>query len=574
MTQFTGAATPLTAQAIEACAQKLSVQPADLWTVLRVEARGCGYFADRRPVILFERHIFSRRTQGRFDAQAPDLSNPKAGGYAGGVAEYQRLERAMALDEQAALESASWGMAQVMGFHASDLGYGTVDAFVRRMMASEDEQLGALTAFLLRNDLAQPLREHQWATFARGYNGSGYAKNQYDKKLADAYKHLTTHPLPDLNVREGQLRLLFLGFDPGGVDGALGPNTTGALKRFQSQQHLPTTSKFDPATLEALRQQHALLPRSEAPPETQALAMRPPASAPAPVPVVTSAEAPNTLVPVPVTRVALVAPEPARLEVPAPVEVEDAQLPAQLSEQLRQRLTQPLDKVVQDELSRLLVLRGKAARELGPAAVQTIDLGLSALLVEQPNLSFVRGIRRRMASAVADQLYPLRPLPILRSSSPAIQVVLGLALLLLVAHGGSAFAYQVLSSEQTLLFGLPLRTLLLVGMCGAIGSAVSMLIRIGDFEKLRGASRASMMMLGFFKPVVGMYSAIFCYALMKSGLLPLQAATPEAELYLYMAVCFLVGFSERLAQDMFARAEEGFSSASGKARPASPPSAG
>jgi hypothetical protein len=571
MNRFTGAATPLTAQGIEACAHKLSVQPADIWTVLRVEARGCGYFADRRPVILFERHIFSRRTQGRFDAQAPDISNRKAGGYAGGVAEYQRLERAMALDEQAALESASWGMAQVMGFHAGDLGYGTADSFVRRMMASEDEQLGALASYILRNDLAKALRAHDWATFARGYNGSGYEKNQYDKKLADAYKHLTTHALPDLNVREGQLRLLFLGFDPGSVDGALGPNTTGALKRFQSQQHLPTTSNFDAATLEALRQQQALLPRSEAPPETQALATRPPA------PVVIAPVTPSA--PVPVTRVALAASEPVRLEVPVAVpavvaaEVEDAPLPAQLSEQLRQRLTQPLDKVVQDELARLLVLRGKAARELGPTAVQTVDLGLSALLGEQPNLSFVRGIRRRIASAVADQLYPLRPLPILRSSSPAIQVVLGLALLLLVANGGSAFAYRVLSSEQTLLFGLPLRTLLLVGLCGAIGSVVSMLTRLGDFEKLRGASRTSMLMLGFFKPVVGMYSALFCFALMKSGLLPLQAASPEAELYLYMSVCFLVGFSERLAQDMFARAEESFSSASGKARPASPPPA-
>ena len=569
MNRFTGAATPLTAQGIEACAHKLSVQPADIWTVLRVEARGCGYFADRRPVILFERHIFSRRTQGRFDSQAPDLSNRKAGGYAGGVAEYQRLERAMALDEQAALESASWGMAQVMGFHASDLGYGTADSFVRRMMASEDEQLGALATYILHNNLAKALRDHDWATFARGYNGSGYEKNQYDKKLADAYKHLTTHALPDLNVREGQLRLVFLGFDPGGVDGALGPRTTAALNRFQSQHHLPTTSTFDPATLEALRQQQALLQRSEAPPEAQALATRPP------TPVVSAPVTPS--VPAPVTRVTLTPAEPVRLEVSTVVVVEEeSPLPAQLAEQLRQRLAQPLDKVVQDELARLLVLRGKAARELGPSALETIDLGLSALLVEQPNLSFVRGIRQRLASALADQLYPLRPLPLLRSSSPAIQVVLGLALLLLVANGGSAFAYRVLSSEQTLLFGLPLRTLLLVGLCGAIGSAVSMLTRLGDFEKLRGASRTSMLMLGFFKPVVGMYSALFGFALMKSGLLPLQAASPEAELYLYMAVCFLVGFSERLAQDMFARAEESFSSASGKARavPTSPPPAG
>ncbi|HEX8823741.1 MAG TPA: N-acetylmuramidase family protein, partial [Archangium sp.] len=170
MTRFIGAAAPLTAQGIEACADTLSVRPAEIWAVLKVETRGCGYFADRRPVILFERHIFSRRTEGRFDKQAPDISNPKAGGYAGGVAEYERLERALALDEQAALTSASWGLGQVMGFHASDLGYGSVEQFVTRMMVSEDEQLAALTAFIQKNGLAEPLRHHDWAAFARGYN--------------------------------------------------------------------------------------------------------------------------------------------------------------------------------------------------------------------------------------------------------------------------------------------------------------------------------------------------------------------------------------------------------------------
>jgi len=254
----------------------------------------------------------------------------------------------------------------------------------------------------------------------------------------------------------------------------------------------------------------------------------------------------------------------------APV-VPDVPLPEHLAEQLRQRLTQPLDKPVQSELARLLVLRDKAARELGPSAVETLDLGLTALLAEQPNLPFVRNVRVRIASAIADQLYPLRPLPLLRSSSPATQVVLGLTLLLLLSQGFAAFTHMVLTSEQTVLFGLPIRTLLLVGLCGAVGSAVSLLTRLGDFEKLRGASRTSMLMLGFFKPVVGMYCSLFAFALMKSGLLPLQAATPESELYLHMAVCFLVGFSERLAQDMFTRAEESFASASAGARPSSAP---
>jgi len=148
-----------------------------------------------------------------------------------------------------------------------------------------------------------------------------------------------------------------------------------------------------------------------------------------------------------------------------------------------------------------------------------------------------------------------------------MQVVLGLGLMLLTAHGLSAFFHMVLTSEQTVLFGLPLRTMLLVALCGAIGSSVSMLTRLGDFEKQRGVSRTSMLMLGFFKPVVGMYGALFCFALMKSGLLPLQAKSPDSELYLYMAVCFLAGFSERFAQDVFARAEQALSSAAHAAKP-------
>jgi hypothetical protein len=564
MNRFTGAATPLTAQGIQAGADKLSVGPAEIWAVLRIETRGVGYFGDRRPAILFERHVFSRRTKGRFDKQAPDISNPQAGGYASGPAEYGRLERAMALDEQAALESASWGLGQVMGYHAQELGYGTVDQYVSRMMASEDEQLAAMAAFIQHNGLDKALRNHDWAAFAHGFNGPGYAKNAYDKKLASAWQHVSTHPLPDLSVREGQLLLTFLGFNPGTVDGAFGSHTKEALNRFQRQHHQPITSAFDTATLEELRKQHASLPRGEEEPRVTVIAPPKVAESPAPVISLAPRSSPDTITPapVPVTLVPVAPAAPAPLEVVAVVD--DSPLPAPLSEQIHQRLAQPLGKDVQDELSRLLVLRTKAAHELGPAAIQSMDLGIAALMAEQPNIAFVRGIRKRITSELNDQLYPLRPLPILRSSSPATQVVLGLGLLLLASHALSGIVHLLLTTESSKLFGIPVHSLLLVGLCGAMGSAVSILTRLADFEKLRGASRVSMVMLGFFKPVIGLYSAIFCFALMKSGLLPLQVANPESELYLDMAVCFLVGFSERLAQDIFSRAEESFSGAAGR----------
>lgn len=624
--RFTGAATPLTSQGIDTCASRLSVHAAELWTVLQVETRGCGFFADRRPVILFERHIFSKRTKGRFDAQAPDISNPKAGGYAGGVAEYARLEKALALDASAALSSASWGLGQVMGFHAADLGYGTVEQFVERMMASEDEQLGALAAFIDKNGLATALQKHDWATFAKGYNGPAYEKNQYDKKLAQAYLRLSSEAAPDLNVREGQLRLMFLGFEPGTPDGALGPNTKAALKKFQAQQLLPITAMFDAATVDALRKQQALLPRSEA----GTVAVNAPAAAPAPalaaapVPVATpapaSAAAPvpaaapapaHTVAPTPVPA----APAPALAAAPAPsispatpgqavtvaapaavappapawtlaprsspgtlatlepipylapetdVVVEAAApLPEPLANQLRQRLSQPMEPDLQSELSQILVLRAKVAPELGAPAVETLDLCITALLADKPNLSFAKSTRQRIAAELRDRLYPLRPLPILRSKSPSMQVVLGLALQLLCSYALVTVIHTFLTTDATMFLGIPMRTFMLVGLCGAIGGAVSLLMRLGDFEKMHGASRLSMLMQGFFKPMVGTYCAVFGFALMKSGVIPLQTASADTALYLHMSVCFLLGFSERLAQDLFIRAGEGLSGGGG-----------
>jgi hypothetical protein len=42
--------------------------------------------------------------------------------------------------------------------------------------------------FIKANQLADPLRRHDWAAFARRYNGPGYTANSYDTKLAAAHQ--------------------------------------------------------------------------------------------------------------------------------------------------------------------------------------------------------------------------------------------------------------------------------------------------------------------------------------------------------------------------------------------------
>lgn len=158
-----------------------------------MESHGGGFLGSSRPKILFEAHIFSKRTHHTYDKEHTDISSRSWNKslYKGGEKEYTRLEAAMSLNGPAALESASWGRFQIMGFNYAACGYKTVMAFVRAMYDSEGKQLDAFVAFRRHANLAAALREKRWADFARGYNGPGYAANKYDQKLQAAYEKLS-----------------------------------------------------------------------------------------------------------------------------------------------------------------------------------------------------------------------------------------------------------------------------------------------------------------------------------------------------------------------------------------------
>ena len=251
--EFCGSGKALSGSGIEAAADRLGVDSARVWAVLRVETKGWGFLSDRRPQILFERHWFHKQTNGTFAGQAPDLSSARAGGYGpGGAAQYDRLARAIALDRRAALRSASWGIGQVMGFHAESLGYPDVEAMVKAMVAEEDEQLRAVVTFIVGKGLHRALQRQDWTAFAKGYNGSDFAKNHYDVKLRHEHDDLVANGLPDLRLRNAQMCLMFHGFDPGPIDGQLGNLTRGAIRSFQAQAGLPPTGEPDEATLARL----------------------------------------------------------------------------------------------------------------------------------------------------------------------------------------------------------------------------------------------------------------------------------------------------------------------------------
>ena len=51
---FAGTGAPLSETGIKLETERLGVEPAVLWAVLRVETNGCGFLSDRRPQIAAE----------------------------------------------------------------------------------------------------------------------------------------------------------------------------------------------------------------------------------------------------------------------------------------------------------------------------------------------------------------------------------------------------------------------------------------------------------------------------------------------------------------------------------------
>jgi len=174
--------------------RELDVELAAIKAVTEVEAAGHG-FVGGKAKILFEGHVFWKRLRvhgldpAAYRTGNEDVLYPKwtREHYLGGVREHERLDKAKRIHEDAALESASWGLFQVMGHHWKALGYPDVRSYTRLMDINEGNQLRAFTRFVDVNDLTKYLKAHQWASFALRYNGSGYRTNRYDEKLERAY---------------------------------------------------------------------------------------------------------------------------------------------------------------------------------------------------------------------------------------------------------------------------------------------------------------------------------------------------------------------------------------------------
>lgn len=102
--------------------------------------------------------------------------------------------------------------------------------------------------------------------------------------------------------------------------------------------------------------------------------------------------------------------------------------------------------------------------------------------------------------------------------------------------------------------------LVLVAMAGSLGSVVSILTRIKEYENEKYTDTLLPVLIGAFKPLIGGVFGIFLFTLLCSGFLPLQIknddSRPINEWYALFAIAFVAGFSERLVKDIISQTEK------------------
>lgn len=189
---------------IRELATQYDVEYALLRAIIEIESRGYGFLTNSRATILYERHIFHREVTALYGrahanelaAKYPDIINTKTGGYLGYEREWTRLEKAMSLPfykavgeyVSPALRSASWGLGQVMGFHAERLGYADVYQMFAAAMRSEKEQVEIMLRYCISDPaFVRAMKNHDWHAMARLYNGPNYAAS-YPINLQTAYR--------------------------------------------------------------------------------------------------------------------------------------------------------------------------------------------------------------------------------------------------------------------------------------------------------------------------------------------------------------------------------------------------
>jgi len=200
-----------------------------------------------------------------------------------------------------------------------------------------------------------------------------------------------------------------------------------------------------------------------------------------------------------------------------------------------------IDPGAQKQLGKLVGLVPRIVEADAPQLYPPVEAAIYGLLAEPPNSQFAKTIRR----TVADRLRKRRRLA---------PLIIGLGIGLAVFAGAYTWIFIWQGPKQKFLGFDPdtVTNIALVTITGALGASVSLILRIKDFSRLKDIEAEVLLYTAIFKPILGAAFALFVFMALSAGIINVSV-TAGKEKFLYAALAFVAGFSERFARDVISK---------------------
>lgn len=226
---WVGDAERATADDFIRAAQWIGVDTDTIRAVWSVEASGKPFRADGSLERRFEPHKL-----------AVPIGDYKTSAKLSNSAREAQFSVAYADDPENAMQATSWGGPQIMGFNYKYAGYASASSMVYSFAASEGAQLQAFVKIVKAWGIDGALRAHDWASFARRYNGNANVAS-YAAKLEAAYRD-QSGKASGVVLRSGDKGAAVRDLQTSlgvTVDGSFGPETDRAVRSLQKEAGLP-----------------------------------------------------------------------------------------------------------------------------------------------------------------------------------------------------------------------------------------------------------------------------------------------------------------------------------------------
>lgn len=181
------------------------IDPLVAAALIKVESAGRPFDRDGRVLIRFENHIFKQKLGNdalyarHFQHGSPVWTGHKWRRSEGEAwqevhtgnqaSEHAAFEFAKSLSRDAAFQSISMGLGQIMGFNARRVGFASAEVMYTAFLDDAMQVFGFMNFFLSDPELYQAVQRKDWRTIARLFNGPGNV-DPVASKLEAAYRKL------------------------------------------------------------------------------------------------------------------------------------------------------------------------------------------------------------------------------------------------------------------------------------------------------------------------------------------------------------------------------------------------